>query len=116
MRNLHVCHGILFTSNISCIYVCAVAQRVSSKESWEVCNINVQFKVSLAVAQIDAMQEIGETSSQDNGILIEGIPDGVTEDYLRLYLESVTKLEEDAFTLEYKGTTASMMLQGDATG
>lgn len=85
------------------------------KESWDICG-DAPVKVSLVAVQLDAMQEIVEKCSQDNTILIENIPEGIAEEYLRLYLECVTPLVEDDFTLEHKGTMALMVLQGDATG
>ena len=74
------------------------------------------MKVSLVEVQPDAVQELMEKCNQDNTILIEKIPNGITNNYLKLYLKSVTGLKEGDFTLEYKGTMALMVLQGDATG
>ena len=89
----------------------AVAQRVSLKESWEICDIQVQ------VLPFQRKQGVVEKRSPDTTIVIEGIPEGVDEEHLKFYLEKVTKLEEgDEFTLEHKGTIALMVLQGEAAG
>ena len=74
------------------------------------------MKVSLVEVQPDAVQEIMKKCNQDNTILIEKIPNGITNNYLKLYLESATGLKEGDFILKHKGTMALMVLQGDATG
>ena len=62
-------------------------------------------------------QGIVEKCSPDTTIVIEDIPERVDEDYLKFYLEKVTRLEEgDEFTVECKGTIALMVLQGEAAG
>lgn len=62
----------------------------------------------------DALQEIMEKCTPNNTIVIEGIPDGINEEYLCMYLEKATRLDEDEFSVEHKGTKALMVLQEDA--
>ena len=88
-----------------------MAQRVCLKESWEICSVQVK------VYPFQCRQGIVEKCSPDTTIVIEDIPEGVDEDYLKFYLEKVTRLEEgDKFILEQKGTKALMVLQGEAAG
>lgn len=51
-----------------------------------------------------------------NTILLEDIPEGTNEEHLKLYLESVTKLDDDKFTLEHKGAKALMVLKEEVAG
>ena len=88
-----------------------MAQRVSLKESWEICDVQVK------VCPFQRRQGIVEKCSPDTTIVIEDIPEGVDEDNLKFYLERVTRLEEgDEFILDHKGTKALMVLQGEAAG
>ena len=92
-------------------YFCTVAQRVTSKETWEVCDVIV--KVVPFQRKRDAVQAMVEDCTPENTIVIEDVPEGIDEDHLAMYLEKVTKLDEDEFTVKYKGTKALMVLQGD---
>ena len=87
-----------------------MAQRVAKKESWEICDVHVE------VFPFQRKQGVVEKCSPDTTIVIEGIPEGVDEEHLKFYLEKVTKLEEDDFTVECKEANALMVLQGEAAG
>ena len=91
-----------------------MAQRVAQKECWQICEAQVQvfpFQRNRAGAQ-----GVVDRCSPDTTIVIEDIPEGVDEDHLKVYLERVTKMEEDEFTLDQKETKAVMVLQGKAAG
>ena len=94
---------------------CAVAQRVTQKESWQICE--VQVKVFPFQQKRDGTQGMVEKCCPDTTIVIEGIPKDVNEEYLKLYLENVTRLEEgEGFALYHKETVAVMVLLGKAAG
>lgn len=99
----------LFESHL--LYFCAVAQRVTSKETWEVCDVLV--KVLPFQRKHDAVQAMVEKCTPANTIVIEDVPEGIDEEHLGMYLEKVTKLDDDEFTVKHKGTKALMVLQGD---
>ena len=97
-------------SLITCF--CAVAQRVTSKETWEVSD--VVLKVLPFQRKHDAVQAMVENCTPDNTIVIEDVPEGIDKEHLVMYLEKATKLEEnEEFTVKHKGTKALMVLQGD---
>ena len=94
---------------------CAVAQRVTQKESWQICD--VQVKVFPFQHKHDGAQGMVETCSPDTTIVIEGIPEDVDEDHLKFYLDKVTGLDEgEEFALYHKETVAVMVLLGEAVG
>lgn len=91
-----------------------VAQRVAQKKSWQICEAQVQ--VFPFQRNRDGAEGVVEKCSPDTTIVIEDIPEGVDEYLLKMYLERVTKMEEDEFTLDQKETKAVMVLQGEAAG
>lgn len=92
----------------------AVAQRVSSKESWNICDVEV--KVFSITSNCTIVQGIVEKYTPDNTIVIEDIPEGVNLKSPKCQFNEVTELEEDDFTLEHKGSKALMVLLGEAAG
>ena len=94
---------------------CAVAQRVTQKESWQICE--VQVKVFPFQHKRDGAQGMVEKCCPDTTIVIEGIPNDVNEEHLKFYLEKVTRLEEgEEFALYHKETVAVMVLLGETAG
>ena len=93
---------------------CAVAQCVTQKESWQIGK--VQVKVFPFQHKCDGAQGVVEKCRPDTTIVIEGIPENVNEGHLKLYLEKVTRLEEEEFALHQKETTAVMVLLGETAG
>ena len=92
-----------------------MAQRVSQKESWQICE--VQVKVLPFQHKRDGSQGMVEKCCPDTTIVIEGIPKDVNEEHLKFYLENVTKFDEgEEFALYHKETVAVMVLLGEATG
>jgi len=92
-----------------------VAQRVTQKESWQICE--VQVTVLPFQRKRDGAQGMMEKCCPDTTIVIEGIPKDVNEEHLKFYLEKVTRLEEgEEFVVYHKETIAVMVLLGEAAG
>ena len=91
-----------------------MAQRVTQKESWQICEVKV--KVLPFQHKRDGAQGMVEKCCPDTTIVIEGIPKDVDEEHLKLYLENVAKLEGEEFALYHKETVAVMVLLGAAAG
>ena len=75
--------------------------------------MGVNLQVSLFESETDPVQKLLKGCSPDNTIILNGIPpeSEVDDQYLNLYLELTTKLEEgDDFTVSRHGTQALMTI------
>ena len=81
---------------------------------WDVMGVNLQ--VSLFSRESDPIKEILEGYGHEDVIVLDKIPENVSDDHLTTYLEAVTRLDEnDHFLVKRRKTQALMMLNDNIT-
>jgi poly [ADP-ribose] polymerase 10/14/15 len=93
-----------------------VAERVSQKQDWKVMGINL--RVALFESEGDPVQKLLKQHPLSSTILLDGIPpeSDVDNGYLIIYIENITRLEDnDDFFIRRKDNQALMTLHDAST-
>ena len=82
--------------------------------SWDAMGVNLH--VSLFSRESDPIKEILGGYGHEDVIVLDKIPENVSDDHLTNYLEAVTRLDEnDDFIVKRRKTQALMMLNDSVT-